>query len=97
MPVWRGNHCFASAERISQCSGGDLFFVEIGRYVQVGGADELLQILKLHEIVVENDVFLDFVLLGEHFQAYAVGFAMLAEFIRMGGAQDDVNNLGKLL
>src|ERR1700693_3109476 len=97
MPVWRGHYRFARAERICEGSRRNLLFIQVGRYVQVGGADEFFQILKFHEIVVEDDVLFDLVLLGEHFQAHAVSFAMLAEFIRMGCAQDNINNLGKFL
>ena len=96
VPIRRGNHCFARAKGVGQRARRDLRFVEVGRYVKVRGADELLQILKIHEIVVEDDVLLDFVLLGEHFQAHPVGFPMLAQFVRMGGAQDDVNHVREL-
>src|SRR5579863_4935870 len=96
VPVGRGNYRFARAKGIGQRAGSDLSFVQVRRYVKVGGSDELLQILKLHEIVVEDDVLLDFVLLSQHFQADAVGFAMLTQFVRMRGAQDNVNHLREL-
>ena len=51
---------------------------------------------ELHEAVVEDDVLLDFVLLGEAFEAEAVGFALLAHFVGVRRAQDDVDDVGKL-
>ena len=96
MPVGRGNHRLAGAKRIGQGARGDLRFVQVRGDVKVGGADELLQIFKIDEAIVEDDVLLDLVFLGEDFQAESIGFAMLPQFIGMGGAQDNVNNLGKL-
>ena len=96
VPVGRGNHRFARAKRVGQRARRDLRFVQVRRDVKVRRADELLQIFKVHELVVEDDVLLDLVLLGEHFEAQPVGFAVLAQFVRMGGAQDDINDVGKL-
>ena len=96
VPVGRRNHRFARAKRVGQRARGDLRFVQVRRDIEVGGSDKLLQILQLDEIVVEDDVLLNLILLGKHFQAHAVGFAVLAQFVGMSGAQDDVNNFGKL-
>ena len=52
--------------------------VEVRRNVKVRSADELLQIFKVYEPVVEDDVLLEFVLFGKDFEAEPVGFAMLA-------------------
>ena len=67
-----------------------------GREVKVGRADELLEFFEFDEAVVEDDVLLDLVLLGQPFQAEPVGFALLAHQVGMGGAQHDVNHVGKL-
>ena len=96
VPIGRRNHCFARAKRVGQRARGDLRFVQVRRDIKVGGSDKLLQILKLHEIVVKDDVLLNLIFLGEHFETDAVGFAMLAQFVGMSGAQDDVNHFGKL-
>src|SRR4029077_10890356 len=45
VPIGRGDDCFTGAERISQRTGSNLRFVEIGRDIDVGGADEFLQFL----------------------------------------------------
>ncbi len=96
MPVRRGNNRLTGAKRIGQRARGDLRFVQVRSDIKVGGADELLQIFKIDELIVKDDVLFQFVFFGEHFQAEPIGFAMLEQFIRMGGAQDNVNNIGKL-
>src|SRR6266511_3186171 len=85
------------AERVGQGTRRDLRFVEIWRYVKVRGADELLQSFKVHKLVVEDDVLLDLILLGKDFEAEPVSSTVLAQFVGMSGAQDNVNNVGKLL
>jgi hypothetical protein len=42
-------------------------------------------------LVVEDDVLLYLVPFGEDLEAEPVGFAMLAQFVRMSGAEDDVS------
>ena len=78
MPIRRRNHGFAATERIGERARGDLRFVEIRRDVKVRGADELLQIFKFYEPVVEDDVLLEFVFFGKDLEGEPVGFAMLA-------------------
>src|ERR1017187_124748 len=97
MPVGRRNNRFAGPKSIGQGSRGYLRFIQIGCDVKVRGSDELLQILEFHEAVVEDDVLFDLVLLGKKFQTHPVGFAVLAQFVRMRGAQDNINNLWKFL
>ena len=96
VPVRCGHHRFAGAKRVGQRARRDLRFVQVRRDVKVRRADELLEVLKIHELVVEDDVLVDFVLLGENLEAEPVSFAVLPQFVGMGGAEDDINNLGKL-
>ena len=51
---------------------------------------------RVYELVVEDDVLLEFVPFGENFEAEPISFAMLSQFVGMGGAQHNVNNVGKL-
>jgi hypothetical protein len=92
VPIWRRDHRFAGAKSVCQRSRRDLGFVEVGCYVKVCGADELLQVLKIDEPVVEDDVFLYFVLLGK-FPGSAGKLHRAPQFIRMGGAEDNINNI----
>src|SRR5216683_6543653 len=78
VPVRCRNYHFARTKRIGWRARGDLRFVEVRRDVKVCSADELLQIFKFYEPVVEDDVLLEFVLFGKDFEAEPVGFAMLA-------------------
>ena len=96
VPVRRGHHRLAGAERVCQRARRDLRFVQVRRDVKVRRADELLEILEVHKLVVEDDVLLDLVLLGQDFETQPVRFTVLAQFVRMGGAEDDVDHLGKL-
>ena len=96
VPVGRGDHGFAGAKGVGQRARGDLRFVQVRGDVKVGRADELLEILKVDELVVEDDVLVDFVLLSENFETQPVGFAVLPQLVGMGGAEDNINNLGEL-
>ena len=96
VPVRRGHHCFARAKRVGQRARRDLRFIQVRRDVKVRRANELLEILKVHKLVVEDDVLVDFVLLGENLQAEPVRFAVLPQFVGMGGAENDVDHLGEL-
>ena len=93
VPIRRRDHGLARAKRVSECPRRDLRFVEIRRNVEVRRANELLQFFEFHEAVVEDDVLLDFVLLGQDFEAETVGLTALAQLVRMRGAQDDINNV----
>src|SRR5690242_7771143 len=97
MPVRCRDDRFACAKRVSKRAGSNLGFIQVRRYVKVGGSDELFQILELYEFVIEDDVLLDLVILGEHLETDAVRFPVLAQFVRMRGTQDDVNDIGKLV
>ena len=79
VPVWRGDHGFAGAECVSQRARRDLRLIEVRRDVEVRRADELLEILQLDELVVEDDVLVDFVFLGENLEAEPVGFTVLPQ------------------
>ena len=87
VPVGSRDHGFARAKRVGQRARGDLRFVEIRRDVQVRRADELLELIEFHEPVVEDDVLLDFVPLGEAFESQTIGFALLAQLVRVRGAR----------
>ena len=96
VPVRRRDHRLARAERIRQRAGGNLRFVQIGSEVQVGHANELLQLVQLDETIVEDDVLLDFVFLGQPFEAQPVGFPLFAQQVGMGGAQHDIDDIREL-
>src|SRR5205823_548130 len=54
MPIGRGDHRLARAEYVGQRAGGDLRLVQVGGDVDVGRADELLEVVQGHEVVVED-------------------------------------------
>ena len=41
-------------------------------------------------------MFVDLVLLRENFEAEPVSFTVLAQFVRVGGPEDNIDNFGKL-
>ena len=95
MPVGRGHHGVARAERIGQRARSDLRLGQIRREINIRRADEPHQFLQFDEAVEKNDVFLHAQVLREPFQAQAVSFAFVAQQIRMGLPQHDVNDVGK--
>ena len=93
MPVGRRDDRFATAERKTERAGGGLRLAEVGGDIDVRGADELLQLLELHEAVVEGDVLRHARFLSKTLQAQPVGFAFRAHQMRMGRAKHDVDQV----
>src|SRR3982751_2594562 len=87
---------FARAERVRKRSRSDLSLIEIRSDVNVRSADELLQVLQVHETVIEDDVFLNVVLFREYFEAQTISFAVLPQFVGMSCAQHNIDNFRKL-
>ncbi len=96
MPVGRRDDRFATAERITERAGGGLRFAEIRGDIDVRRADELFQLLDLHETVVEGDVLPHSQFLGKTLQAQPVGFAFCAHEVRMGCPKHDIDQIGML-
>ncbi len=95
MPVGRGHHGVARAERIGQRARSDLRLGQIRREINVRRADEPHQFLQLDEAIEEHDVLLHAEIFGQPLQAQAVSLALVAQQIRMRLAQHDVNDVGK--
>ena len=95
VPVGRGHHGVARAERIGQRARSDLRFGQIRREINVRRADEPHQFLQLDEAIEEHDVLLHAEVFGQPLQAQAVSLALVAQQIRMRLAQHDVNDVGK--
>jgi len=95
VPVGGGDDGFAGAEGVGEGAGGDLGLVEVGGDVEVGGADELFEVFEVDEVVVEDDALVDVIGAGEEFEAEAVVFAVVAEFIGVSGAEDDIDDIGE--
>src|SRR5262249_4581088 len=93
VPVRCGDHRFAGAENVGESAGNNLRLVEIGRDVNVGGADEFLQLIDLDKFVIEDDALVDFVFLSQAFEAEPVGLALFSDEIGMSGAENDVNEV----
>ncbi len=97
IPVGGGDDRLARADGVGQRAGGDLARVQVGGDVEVGRADELGQLLDADEAVVENDLALDALLLGQPLQRQAVALAVMAQDVGVGRAEDDVDDFGMLL
>ena len=95
VPVRRGDHGVARAERIGQRAGSDLRFGQIGREINVRRADEPHQFLQLDETVEEHDIFLHAQIFRQPLQAQAISLAFVAQQIRMRLAEHDINDVGK--
>ena len=95
VPVGRGHHGVARAERVGQRAGGDLRLGQIRREINVRRADEPHQFLQLDEAVEKHDVLLHAEVFRQPLQAQAVSLAFVAQQIRMRLAQHDINDVGK--
>ena len=96
VPVGRRDDRLAAAEGVGERAGGDLRRFQVGGEVDVGGGDELDQFVPFDEAIVEDDVLAHAEVARHPFQAEPVGFALLADEIRMRGAEDDVDDVGEL-
>ncbi len=96
MPVGRRDDRIATTERITERAGGRLRFAEVGGDIDVRRADELLQLLDLHETVVEGDVRRHAQFLGKTLQAQPVGFAFRAHEVRMGCPKHEIDQIRML-
>ena len=96
MPVRRRDDRLAAAEGVGQRARGDLRRVQVGGDVDVGRPDELGQLVQLDEPVVEDDVPLDAELAGQALEAQPIALALLADQLRMGRAEDDVDEVRDL-
>ena len=94
VPVGRGHHGLAGADRIRQRPRDDLGYVLIRGDIEVGGAEKLRQLAEAHETVVEDHVLLHPQLPGQLLEAEPVDLALLPLQLRVRGPQDDVDRLG---
>ena len=76
-------HGLPGSERVGEGAGGDLGLVEVRREIEVRGADEFLEFLELDEAVVEDELLLDLVLLGQPFEAEQLRLPVFAH--QVGG------------
>ena len=93
MPIRGGDDGFAGAERVGERAGDDLALVQVGRDVDIGGADEIHELGQIDEAVVEDDVLFDAEIFRETLEAEAIVLAVFADEVRVGGTEDEVNCL----
>ncbi len=71
-PVGRRDDCLARPDGEGQRAAGQLLAVEIGRDVDVGGTEKVVQLLVIDESIMENHVVLKIKVLDGLLQAKAV-------------------------
>ena len=96
MPVGRRNHRLAGTETISQRARGDLRLVEIRGQIDVGGTYEFAEFRIFHIPVHEHHIPLHSEIASELLERLAVALTIAADQIRMGGAEDDINDIRML-
>ena len=96
VPVRGRDHRLAAAKSVGQGAGSDLGRIEIRSDVDVGGAEEFLQLAEFHEAIVKEDLFVDAQAARQSFQADPITLALLAEQVGMRCSQDDIDQVGKL-
>jgi hypothetical protein len=67
-----------------------------GGDVEVGRPDILHQLVALHESIGEDDILLDPQLPGQLLQSLAITLALLSKQVRVGGAKNDIHQVGEL-
>ncbi len=95
MPVGGGDDRLAAAEGVGERARGRLGGVKIGGDIDVADAEEDLQLLLVDEAVVEADVPPDAEILRQPLEAEPVGLAVFPHQVRVGRAEDDVDQVGK--
>ena len=91
VPIRSRDHRFAGAEAVGERARGDLGLVEVGGDVNVSRADVLAEFLVGHVAVDEADAVFHADAAGHAFELQAVALAFLADEVRMGGAEHNVN------
>ena len=91
VPVRGRDHRFAGPEAVRERARGDLGLVEVGSDVDIGRADVFAQFLVGHVAVDEADAIFHADAAGHALELQAVAFAFLADEVRVGGAEHDVN------
>ena len=94
MPVACGNNRLARAHGICERTGDGLGDVRVRRYVEVGRAQKLRQLVDADEPIVEDHTRFHISLPGQLLQPHPVEFTLLALQLGMGRTQNDVDRLG---
>ena len=96
MPVGGRDHRLAGTETISQRARGDLRLVEIRGQIDVGGTYEFAEFRIFHIPVHEHHIPLHSEVASELLERLAVALTIATDQIRMGGAEDDINDIRML-
>ena len=75
-------------------SRGDLGDVQVRRHVHVCRTDELGELVQLDEAIVEDHALPDAEVTRETFEAEPIPFPLVADEVRVGRTQDDVDRIG---
>src|SRR5579863_6385799 len=96
MPIRRRDHGLARAKRISECSRGNLGFLQIRSNVKIRRPDELGEFLQFYKAVVKDDILFEVFVSYNSLEAEAVSFASSAELVGVSASQHDIGEIGKL-
>src|SRR5579883_924404 len=77
IPIRSGDHRFARAERIGQCSRYSLCLVTVGCNVDVSASNELVQFFVTHKAIVEDDMLLNPEFANQPLQINAILFSFV--------------------
>ena len=81
---------------IRERARNDLRRVEVGRNVNIRGADELNELLQADKAIIKYYLAFDSLFLSQPLQRQTVGFTLVPQNMRMGRANDEVNHVGML-
>ena len=97
MPVGSGDHRLAATEGIGEGAGGDLITVEIGSDINIRNTKKIFELFSAHKAVVEDHLLSHPKLKGKPLKTQSIGFALLAQQMRMGSTQYDIDDLWEYL
>ena len=94
--IGRGDDRLPASDRVGERARRALLLLEVRGHVEVGGAEELDELLVADEAIVEDDVGVDAEALRARLKHVSVGLAVLLLDVRMRRAEHDVDGVRML-
>src|SRR5579863_394738 len=91
MPRGCRDHCFAQPEAVGHAAGCQLRLVQVRRRIDIAHRDETQQRRLIHELIQKDDMVFDSKRAHTRDQAAAIGFALIADEVRMRRSEHDVD------
>ena len=93
VPVGRGYHGFAHPQRVGECAGNNLRFIQVRGDINICRTDKLQQVFVGDETVVKNNVVRDTEFFCTHMQADSVILSLFRLVVWMGCTYHHIDDL----